>query len=367
MDMKAAVLRETKGKLSVENISIDSPKKGEVLVKIAASGLCHTDWETMHGFQSQVLPAVLGHEGAGIVEEVGPDVERVKVGDHVVCSWNPNCGICFYCDSGQPILCEIQSGIKAKGVMFEGTPRMKSADGQSVFHYSLVSSHAEYTIIPEAGAVPVRKDFPLDRAALLGCAVMTGYGGAVYAGNVKPENSVIVIGCGAVGLSAIQGAKIAGASIIIGVDINPKKLEWAKNVGATHVVNSKEEDPIKFARNFTQGRGVDCAIESAGHNDSIRQTLESSRPGGRVVFLGKTPYGVEVKLPFYTLMGDREIIRTSYGSSRPRRDFPKLANLYMDGKLLLDEMISKKMSIDDINQGFDDLEKGKLARGLIIF
>ena len=365
--MKAAVLRETKGKLSVENISIDSPKTGEVLVKIVASGLCHTDWETMHGFQSQVLPAILGHEGAGIVEEVGPGVDRVKVGDHVVCSWNPNCGICFYCDSGHPILCEIQSRIKSKGVMFEGTPRMKSADGESVFHYSLVSSHAEYTIIPEAGAVPVRKDFPLDRAALLGCAVMTGYGGAVYAGNVRPENSVIVIGCGAVGLSAIQGAKIAGASIIIGVDINSKKLDWAKTVGATHVVNSKEEDPIKFARDITDDRGVDCAIESAGQNESIRQTLESSRPGGRVVFLGKTPYGVEVNLPFYTLMGDREIVRTSYGSSRPRRDFPKLANLYMDGKLLLDEMITDRMSIEEINKGFDELEKGNLARGLIVF
>jgi S-(hydroxymethyl)glutathione dehydrogenase/alcohol dehydrogenase len=244
---------------------------------------------------------------------------------------------------------------------------MKSVEGEPVFHYSLVSSHAEYTIIPEAGAVPVRKDFPLDRAALLGCAVMTGYGGAVYAGYVRPENSVIVIGCGAVGLSAIQGARIAGASIIIGVDINSKKLDWAKSVGATHVVNSKDNDPVKIARDLTQGRGVDCAIESAGQNESIRQTLESSRPGGRVVFLGKTPYGVEVNLPFYTLMGDREIIRTSYGSSRPRRDFPKLANLYMDGKLLLDEMISKRMSIDDINKGFDDLEKGKLSRGLIVF
>ncbi len=367
MDMKAAVLRETKGKLSVENVFLESPKQGEVLVKIVASGLCHTDWETMHGFQPQVLPAILGHEGAGIVEEIGPGVDRVKVGDHVVCSWNPNCGICFYCDSGQPILCEIQSKTRSKGVMFEGSSRIKSVEGEPVFHYSLVSSHAEYTIIPEAGAVPVRKDFPLDRAALLGCAVMTGYGGAVYAGYVRPENSVIVIGCGAVGLSAIQGARIAGASIIIGVDINSKKLDWAKSVGATHVVNSKDNDPVEIARDLTQGRGVDCAIESAGQNESIRHTLESSRPGGRVVFLGKTPYGVEVNLPFYTLMGDREIIRTSYGSSRPRRDFPKLANLYMDGKLLLDEMISKRMSIDDINKGFDDLEKGKLARGLLVF
>ena len=364
--MKAAVLFETKGKLSVENVDLAEPRKDEVMVKISASGLCHTDWETMHGFQPVNLPAIIGHEGAGIVEAIGEGVENVKVGDHVICSWNPNCGICFYCDNGQPILCEVQKNNNSKGVLFDGTTRA-SINGEKIHYYSLVSSHAEYTVIPKQGAVKVRKDFPLDRAALLGCAVMTGYGGAVYAGKIIPETSVVVIGCGAVGLSAIQGARISGASTIIAVDIIDNKLEMAKKVGATHTVNSKSINPIEFCMELTEGRGVDSAIEAAGQNESIRQTLECSRPGARIVILGKTPYGVEINLPFYTLMGEREIIRTSYGKSRPRIDFQRLANLYMNGDLFLDEMISKKYDIEDVNLGFDAQERGELARGLIIF
>ena len=364
--MKAAVLFETKGKLSVENVDISEPKKDEVLVKIKASGLCHTDWETMHGYQPVNLPAIIGHEGAGVVEAVGEGVDNVSVGDNVICSWNPNCGICFYCDNGQPILCEVQKKYNSQGVLFDGTTRA-SLNGQNLHYYSLVSTHAEYTIIPKQGAVKVRKDFPLDRASLLGCAVMTGYGGAVYAGNIKPETSVVVIGCGAVGLSAIQGARISGASKIIAVDIFDNKLEFAKKVGATHTINSKIDNPIEACLEITDGRGVDCAIESAGHNETIRQTLECSRPGARIVILGKTPYGVEINLPFYTLMGEREIIRTSYGKSHPRIDFPRLANLYMDGKLYLDEMITKTYKLEEIKEGFDALERGELARGLVIF
>ena len=215
--------------------------------------------------------------------------------------------------------------------------------------------------------MPLRRDFPLDRAALLGCAVMTGYGGAIHAGRIKPDTSAVVVGCGAVGLSAIQGARIAGASIIVGVDVNPLKLEWAEKFGATHVVDASRDDPVELVRSLTQGRGADCAIEAAGQNISIRQTLEASRPGARVVILGKTPYGEEVTLPFYTLMGEREIVRTSYGMSRPRVDFPRLANLYMEGRLLLDEMISMKLPLAEINAGFDELEKGNVARSLVVF
>ena len=364
--MKAAVLFKTNGKLSIEDVDLESPKKDEVLVKINSSGLCHTDWETMNGYQPVNLPAIIGHEGSGTVVEIGDGVENVQVGDHVVCSWNPNCGLCFYCDMGQPILCEVQKKYNSQGVLFDGTTRA-SINGEKIHYYSLVSSHAEYTIIPKQSAVKIRKDFPLDRAALLGCAVMTGYGGAVYAGQIQPESSVVVIGCGAVGLSAIQGARIAGASKIIAVDIHDSKLEFAKIVGATHTINSQKIDPKEYSIDLTDGRGVDCAIEAAGQNETVRQTLECSRPGARIVILGKTPYGVEINLPFYTLMGEREIIRTSYGKSRPRIDFPKLANLYMSGHLFLDEMITKKYKIEDINEGFDDLEKGQLARGLISF
>ena len=366
MKMKAALLNATPGKLSVEEVEIGDPGPGEVRVKIAASGLCHTDWETMQGFQPVNLPAIIGHEGAGVVDAVGAGVTRVKVGDHVVCSWSPNCGHCFYCDQGQPILCETAREANAKGVLFDGATRM-SRNGAPVYYYSLVSSHAEYNIVPEQAAVPVRKDFPLDRAALLGCAVMTGYGGAVHAARIKPGSSVVVIGCGAVGLSAIQGARLSSASVIVGVDINPLKLAWAKTMGATHVVDASQDDPVTVVRQLTYGRGADTAIEAAGQNITLRQTLEASRPGARVVILGKTPFGQEIRLPFNLLMGEREIVRTSYGMSRPRLDFPTLANLYMEGKLRLDEMMTIRLPLDQINDGFAALEQGNVARALVIF
>lgn len=366
MKMKAAVLHGTPGKLTIEEVEIAAPGPGEVRVKIAASGLCHTDWETMHGFQPQRLPAIIGHEGAGVVESVGPGVTRVKVGDHVVCSWSPNCGHCFYCDQGHPILCETASAANKNGVLFDGTTRM-TLEEAPVYYYSSVSSHAEYNIVPEQAAVPVRKDFPLDRAALLGCAVMTGYGGAVHAARIKPDTSVVVIGCGAVGLSAIQGARLCGASTIVGVDVNGLKLDWAKKFGATHTVDASQDDPVAVVRSLTQGRGADTAIEAAGQNITLRQTLEASRPGARVVILGKTPFGEEVSFPFNIMMGEREIVRTSYGGSRPRIDFPHLANLYMAGKLYLDEMMTMKLPLAAINDGFDALEQGNVARAMVVF
>ena len=366
MRITAAVLREPTGLLSVEEIDIEGPRSGEVLVRLAASGLCHTDWETMRGLQPCRLPAVIGHEGAGVVEAVGPGVSTVKVGDHVALSWSPNCGHCFYCDQGQPILCEPAKEAGAAGVLFDGTTRFSSG-GTPIYYYSLVSSHAERTIVAEQAAIPVRTDFPLDRAALLGCAVLTGYGGAVRAGRTRPEDSVAVIGCGAVGLSAIQGARIAGASTIVAVDVNPLKLEWAEAFGATHAVNATRRDPVTVVRDLTHGRGADVAIEAAGLNLTIRQALEASRPGGRVVILGKTGFGEDVSFPFSAMMGEREIVRTSYGMSRPRIDVPKLADLYMRGELHLDEMISLRLPLESINTGFEELERGNVARALVVF
>lgn len=366
MKSQAALLREAKGRLSVEEIEVAEPRHGEVRVRIAASGLCHTDWETMHGYQPCNLPAVIGHEGAGVVESVGPGVTLVRPGDRVALSWSPNCGHCFYCDAGHPILCERVRAANSKGVLFDGTTRFSSG-GQPVHFYSLVSSHSEYTVVTEQAAVPMPADFPLDRAALLGCAVMTGYGGAVHAGRVRPEQSVIVIGCGAVGLSAVQGARIAGASVIVAVDVNPAKLRRAAEFGATCTVDSRTQDPVKVTRELTSGRGADVAIEAAGQNVTVRQALEASRPGARVVILGKTPFGQEVSFPFHLMMGEREIVRTSYGMSRPRTDFPKLAALYARGLLRLDEMISLKLPLADINRGFSKLEKGNVARALVVF
>jgi S-(hydroxymethyl)glutathione dehydrogenase/alcohol dehydrogenase len=366
MDIQAAVLRETKGRLEVETIDIAEPGPREVRVRVAASGLCHTDWETMHGLQPCNLPAVIGHEGAGIVESVGPETTLAKVGDHVALSWSPNCGHCFYCDLGQPILCEVAAAAGAKGVLFDGRTRFGSK-GRPVYYYSLVSSHAEYTIVPEQAAVPLPPAMPLDRAALLGCAVTTGFFGAVRAGRIQPGQSVVVVGCGAVGLSAIQGARIAGASVILAVDINPGKLTLATGFGATHTVDATTDDPVKAVRSLTRGRGADVAVEAAGHNVTMLQALQASRPGGRVVILGKTAAGADVTFPFSALMGEREIVRTSYGMSRPRQDFPLLAELHLRGDLLLDEMVSLRLPLTDINRGFAELERGNVARAVVVF
>jgi S-(hydroxymethyl)glutathione dehydrogenase/alcohol dehydrogenase len=366
MKISAAVLREPTGSLSVEEIEIGRPGPGEVLVRIAASGLCHTDWETMHGQQPCRLPAVIGHEGAGVVEAIGPGVTLAAPEDHVALSWSPNCGHCFFCDRGQPILCEVARAANAQGMLFDGTTRFSSR-GAPVYYYSLVSSHAEWTIVPEQAAVPIRRDLPLDRAALLGCAVMTGYGGAVHAGAVRPADSVVVIGCGAVGLSAVQGARIAGAWPIVAVDVNPLKLSWAARMGATHTVNAREQDPVAVVRDLTAGRGADVSIEAAGQNVTMRQALEASRPGGRVVILGKTAAGQDVTFPFASLMGEREIVRTSYGMSRPRQDFPRLADLAVRGELLLEEMITLRLPLSDINRGFAELQRGNVARAVVVF
>jgi S-(hydroxymethyl)glutathione dehydrogenase/alcohol dehydrogenase len=364
--VRAAVLRETVGRLSVEEIDLAEPATGEVLVRVAASGLCHTDWETMRGDQPCRLPAVIGHEGAGIVEAIGPGVTLVRPGDHVALSWNPNCGRCFYCDQGQPILCEVAARANTGGTALDGTTRF-SSDGVPVHYYSLVSSHAEYTIVAEQAAVPIPREMPLDRAALLGCAVMTGYGGAIHAGRIRPGDSVVVIGCGAVGLSAVQAARIAGATTIVGVDLNPLKLAWATDFGATHIVDPAAGDVVATVRSLTKGRGADVAIEAAGLNITMRQALEASRPGGRVVILGKTPVGREVTFPFTSLMGEREIVRTSYGMARPRIDVPKLADFYLRGELRLDEMVSLRLPLADINRGFAEMQNGTVARAVVVF
>jgi S-(hydroxymethyl)glutathione dehydrogenase/alcohol dehydrogenase len=366
VDNQAAVLREPNGRLSVETVDVAEPGPGEVRVRIAASGLCHTDWETMHGLQPCNLSAVLGHEGAGIVESVGPGVHLAKVGDRVALSWSPNCGHCFYCDRGQPILCEVASAANAKGVLFDGRTRFGSK-GRPVYHYSLVSSHAQFTVVPEQAAVPLPPEMPLDRAALLGCAVTTGFFGAVRAGRIEAGQSVVVVGCGAVGLSAIQGARIAGAATIVGVDINPRKLVLAQGFGATHVDDATAADAVAIVKSLTHGRGADVAVEAAGHNQTMLQALLASRPGGRVVILGKTAAGADVTFPFAALMGEREIVRTSYGMSRPRQDFPLLAGLYVRGDLQLDEMISTRLPLADINHGFSELERGNVARAVVVF
>jgi len=365
MKFRAAVLRKTNAPMEIEKLDMAPLSPGDVLVRMWASGLCHTDLEAIQGALAYPLPIVLGHEGAGVVEEVGSAVTQVRPGDHVVCSWNPHCGHCFYCERDQPILCEPFTTHQPRGLLLDGTTRM-SANGAVVHHYSVTSTHAEYTVVPESGAIPVPKEIPFDRACLIGCGVMTGVGAVVRKARVAPGTSVVVIGCGAVGLNAIQGARLAGAGVIVAVDLDDVKLARAHAFGATHGVSAKE-DPVQAIRALTGGRGADYCFEAAGRAATFRLAVEAARPGGDVVWLGKIQVNEEVSFRWGSLMGERRIVRSSYGNARPRRDFPWLAHEYLNGRLKLDELITRRIRLEEINDGFAALACGEGIRTVIVF
>jgi S-(hydroxymethyl)glutathione dehydrogenase / alcohol dehydrogenase len=313
------------------------------------------------------MPIVLGHEAAGVVEQVGSGARGVKVGDHVVLSWNPHCGHCFYCDRDAPILCEEYLGKGPKAVSFDGEARTALADGRDVQQLMFLGAFGEYCIVSDQQAIPVPKEIPFDRACLIGCGVMTGVGAALNLGAIAHGDSVMVIGCGAVGLSAVQGARLAGAGTIIAVDLDPAKLALAAKVGATHGVDARSEDAIAVAKHETGGRGVDVVIEAAGSASAFRVTTESVRPGGQVIWLGKIDVAKDVSFRWGSLMQEKRIRRVSYGNTRPRRDFPLLARAYLDGELMLDELISRRIKLEEINEGFAALKRGETIRSVIIF
>ncbi|MDE0165019.1 MAG: zinc-binding dehydrogenase [Bryobacterales bacterium] len=322
MDFKAAVLSKVEAPLEIHDVEMTGLKPNDVLVRNHASGLCHTDFEVIHGSLRFPLPIVLGHEASGVVEAVGEAVTLVKPGDHVVCSWNPNCGHCFYCDQDLPILCE-----------------------------------------PFSRHVP--SEIPFDRACLIGCGVMTGVGAVLRVARVQPGTSVVVIGCGAVGLNAIQGARLAGAEPIMAVDIHQEKLLMATAFGATHTSLAGRDDVPSVVQGLTRGRGADHVIEAAGIDNTLQLSLDVSRPGANVILLGKTDVTREVHIRWGSMMAERRIVRSSYGGARPRRDFPLLARLYLDGRLMLDELITRRISLHEINDGFSDMAKGSLVRAVV--
>jgi S-(hydroxymethyl)glutathione dehydrogenase/alcohol dehydrogenase len=284
----------------------------------------------------------------------------------VVCSWNPHCGHCFYCERDLPILCEPFSRHQPRGLLLDGRSRL-SRNGSTVHHFSVVSSHAELCVVPESGAIAVPREIPFDRACLIGCGVMTGVGAATRKVRVQPGSSVLVIGCGAVGLNAIQGARIAAAGTIIAADVSDVKLERAERFGAAQRVDAAAPDAVARIKSMTLGRGADYVIESAGHPAAFRLAMEAVRPGGQVVFLGKVNVNQDVSFRWGSLMGEKQIVRSSYGGGRPRRDFPWLAQLYLDGKLLLDELITRRIRLDDINSGFDAIRRGETVREVVVF
>lgn len=363
MKFAAAVLNRVGGPLTVDTLEMAGLQPSDVLVHVRASGLCHTDLEVIQGSLAYPLPIVLGHEGAGIVEAVGREVTQVKVGDHVICSWNPNCGHCFYCDRDLPILCEPFRRNQPRGLLLDGTTRM-TRDGEKVHHYSVTSTHAEYTIVPESGAIAIPKEIPFDRACIIGCGVMTGIGAVVRKAKATAGSSIAVIGCGAVGLNAIQGAVLVDAGRIIAVDVSPERLERAREFGATDIVEANA-GAAEAIRALTSGRGADYVFEAAGNKAAFRLSIEAVRPGGDVVWLGKINVDEEVAFRWGTLMGEKRIVRSSYGDARPRRDFPWIVREYLEGRVKLDPLITRRIGLGEINEGFAALARGEGIRTVV--
>jgi S-(hydroxymethyl)glutathione dehydrogenase / alcohol dehydrogenase len=372
MNVTAAVFRSPGQPLTVETLHLQAPGPGEVLVKVIASGICHSDLHVVRGEWSSPAPLVLGHEGAGIVEAIGEGVSTVSPGDHVVLSWMPYCRTCEYCLAGRPNLCQIVASTTYNSVMLDGTTRLslpgKSGEAAAVYSYLATASFANWTVVPETAAVRIRKDMPLDRASLVGCAVATGIGAVANTARVPVGSSVLVIGCGGVGLSSVSGAAIAGAAPIIAVDINDANLDRARTIGATHTINSKQcDDVVSAVRSITGADGVDFAFEAIGLTATIELAYQALSPGGTAVVVGQVAEGNTISIdPF--VMSDREktLTGSNYGSCRPPLDFPKIVDLYMNGRIALDSLIERTIGIEDINDAFDAMARGASARSVII-
>ena len=358
---RAAVVNAIREPITVDVLSVRGPRDGEVLVRMGASGVCHSDLHVITGDLPMPIPCVLGHEGAGQVEAVGAGVERVKPGDHVVLSWVPFCGACWYCRSGHNHLC--QDG-HVKALMAEVFTR----NGSTVSQLAGVGSMAEYTVMPESGCIPIDPSIPFDRACLIGCGVMTGVGAVINTAQVRPGQSVAVFGSGGVGLNVIQGAVLAGAEPIIAVDLNDRKLEMAKQFGATHTVNPKAGDPVDAIQELTGGLGVDYAFEVIGVPEVMTQAFMATRRGGKAVIVGVPPSSAMVSIPGMMLpLQEKSLIGSLYGSANMARDVPRLINLYRAGKLKLDELITRRYRLEQVSEAFGAMERGEVARGVIEF
>jgi alcohol dehydrogenase len=374
MRSKAAVLRttgaqqpyETSKPISIEEIFIDPPAAGEILVKVRGSGLCHSDLNAINGTSAPVLPLVFGHEGAGEVLEVGSAVRDVAPGDHVVFQFAASCGRCVYCLEGRPQICTTAAAAAGKGELMGGGRRFRDAAGDSLAHYSGVSCFSEFTVVDRGSVVVIDKTFPLDRAALLGCAVMTGVGAIVNTARVRAGESVAVVGLGGVGSSALLGARLCGAATIIGIDIDESKFPRAKSLGATHVFNATDPDCIEAVREATGG-GVHFAFEFAGAVPAMRTAFGIVRRGGTVVMAGLPKKGAEVGFDPGSLVREEKSVRGSFmGSCVPVRDIARFIKLEQDGRLPIGSLIDRFIGFDELNAGFDLLESGKVLRQVLV-
>jgi S-(hydroxymethyl)glutathione dehydrogenase/alcohol dehydrogenase len=365
--VRGAVLYETGAPLVLEDITVEDPRAHEVLVRVAAAGVCHSDLAIARGGQKAALPAVLGHEGAGVVERVGPGVTSVAPGDHVVMLWRAGCGHCYYCDRGTPAICDIGIRNRVTGLMPDGTSRYRVGD-TAVNHFNAVSTLAEYSIAPEVSVLKIDPEVPLDRAAVVGCAVLTGLGAVFNASGLRPGDRAAVIGCGGVGLNVIQGAIIAGAEIVVAIDVSEYKLGLAKQFGATHLIDSTSQDAVETIQELTAGIGVDYAFDCAGLIATLEQALTLTRRGGTAVAIGMPPVGQTIAIePLPFIVADKTLRGSIYGSSNFALDVPRALGLYRQGRLKLDELITGSYSLDQVNDALDLLErdKGSIARSVI--
>lgn len=369
MKTKAAVFYEVNQPLSIEELELDQPKADEVLVKLAYAGLCRSDWHIMAGeLPVGMAPMVLGHEGAGVVEAVGSNVTRVKPGDHVALVFVPSCGKCHWCISGMSELCDV-GAVALKGPQLDGTYRLHSRNNHEVGQMCLVGSFTQYTVVHQNAVCIIEKDYGLDVASLVSCGVATGFGAAVNRAQVKPGSSVLVIGVGGIGMNAVQGAKASGAGMIIAADIHDGKLGWAKEFGATHTINAKKEDVVAKALELTNGIGVDYAFEAIATPATVGQAFAATSKAGTVVVIGlasATDTTVPMSLLDLVLL-KKTVMGTLYGSGNPQIEIPRLLKMHKHGQLMLNELITRTYSLDQINEGYADLQAGKNIRGVIKF
>ena len=366
MKTRAAVVWETNTPFAIETLDLEPPRAGEVLVKLAAAGVCRSDWNVLIGDTKHPLPVVTGHEGAGVVQEVGAGVTHVKPGDRVALNWAPACGECFYCLNDRPSLCESYVDAIWAGVQMDGTPRLFK-DGKPLYQFCSLGCFADYAVVPAVSCVPVADAVPLEIAALIGCAVTTGVGAALNTAQVKPGSNVAIYGVGGVGLSTVMGAKLAGAKCIIAVDIAQAKRDIALGFGATHFVTAGP-GAVDAIRSLTDGRGADYVFDGTGVPAVQEECLEAARPGGLVVFEGLAPMGSTTNLPGAVLTRTEKTVTGSYyGTSNAKRDFPRFADLYARGLLDLDRLMSKTYRLEQINEAYAEMLAGGMARGVILF
>ena len=363
--MRAAVLYEQHKPMVIEEVELDPPKRGEVRVRIGAAGVCRSDLHYMRGEAAIGLPAVLGHEGSAVVEEVGEGVATLTVGDHVILSFAPNCGRCYSCTTGKPNLCDAHGATGGK--LFDGTHRLHKG-GKDLFHMGKVACFADEAVVPDSGCIPIGEDIPLEVAALIGCCVTTGVGATMFAADVSPGGTVAVIGCGGVGLNVLQGARLAGASTIIAVDVNDAALEFATRFGATHSINPRHEDAVRKVRELTGGRGADTTFEVYGSSETVTMAFDAARKGGTVVVVGLAPVGDNPAIDAVALVRQEKTLKgTYYGGSRPTVDMPRMVELYRKGQLDIDGLITRHYVLDEINEAYEELGRGAVGRGIITF